>query len=321
MLETVSLPNGGTATSYPDHADLPARVVRVGQLVVDLAADGLRLRLALPRRDQLAATAIAAGSKLADTLPASIVLFLAVMAVSGDLPNANTIALLHYSAPQMLPPHVERRAENATLGEIRSFVREAITAGPQQHNVDTALRVPAGRWNVARAILLYGEELWRVRGTTAAWWGSSIINENPAAQGAILLHLATTAMEPVTSPIPVPLAAGRPGEAIIDYLAVAGGPDPIPADLYDRGMGATLPAVDALFFGNASEERAIGWQQATELSRLAISILRNIDRPAPRYVGQSLTVALPPDLLPKLGAFGVVGMRVYPRATGMYCDL
>ena len=212
-----------------------------------------------------------------------------------------------------------REAENHQ--EAAQLARDAGAGSDDiwQHNVEHALRVAAGRWNAARSILLYGEELWKLRGDVAAWWGSSQISDDPQdARAALLLHFASIALQPTTSPIPIPFTDGqKAGEAIIDYLAVAGGPDPIPGDIYTSGLGAIFPSQES-FLGGGPTERSIEWQQGVELSRLAVSLLHGVDRPAPRYVGQALTVALPPDLLPRLGAFGVVSIRVYPRSNGMY---
>lgn len=114
----------------------------------------------------------------------------------------------------------------------------------------------------------------------------------------------------------IPIAAdGNAAEAIIDWLALAGGPGEPPAEILPDGLGANI---EALGLDEVAVDRSMPLDQAHDLQRLAAILLSRVERPMPRYIGRPLDVMLSPSLLPRLALWKISGVRVIPHPRGMW---
>jgi hypothetical protein len=107
---------------------------------------------------------------------------------------------------------------------------------------------------------------------------------------------------------------------MIDFLSLAGGPEPIPLEIIPDGIGSAENSPRLAFTAPERDvsHLSLSAEHAAALRQLATFLLADTDRPLPRYLNQTLDLSLPPDLLPRLAAFGVSGIVVVPRRSGLY---
>jgi hypothetical protein len=290
----------------------PFRVLQVQRVAPTrylFAQGGQILTVNLQHSSQLVDACRQVGALIASRVELALLLLLAHTATSGSLPDGyDADTYERVIARQILKiVKVSYDEQPASRKEIERWINDSLAVGSE------AFQVPDEPWSLALVLCGIGRKLWTLRGAAAEWWGGNPITNEPGSIGQFLmLALSSTMLH--TAKLPIPFSENLvKNEALLDWLAIAAAPDDPPLDIIPAGLGANIESEFT-----RSVAPGLPWDQAKALRELATILLTRAARPTPRYIGKSLDITLTPDIVSRLAAWSIVGLRVVPHPRGLW---
>lgn len=273
--------------------------------------DGAIVDLTVSQRKNIWQAARHAGERIASEpdAPVDVLFVLAAMALLEEEPDQDVLMVAARFGQGDLNYQSDPRTVRLRDSEVRELVQSAISRRVN-------LEVPSNGWNIARALIMFGQELWKLKGDDARFYGGIDWTQDIAKFHVLMNGAGIVACtRKLQQSLPVPVSDRR--EALPDWLALAQGPEPIPPEIIPDGLGCDYKD-NPLVKENTDRGFDLPYEQGMILHTMSKTLLETADRPFPRYIGRMLEIAIDYRLIGQLAPWGIAAFRVIPHRRGLW---
>lgn len=309
-----------TITLQPAPPDI--RVMRWHQNTLTITLDGGCVNLAVASRADLPRAIHTSVTSLPPTTPFAVLLALAWIALNNRIPTRDAIdPFLSFSRTlaNVWGTEVDARYRpTAILSD--SITPEMTVLGGLQRFGDV---LPATPWTRAWWLVKVGRLLWRIDGIPAAAWGTlpiGAVHQIMERKTMMVVPLlAAWSGMPDDLPFAIAPDAVNTWDAWIDWSSLAYGPGPPPAIMRPRGLGHVTGGL--LETNPDPTLTQLSTERAQVLFDTAMHLLAQQQRPAPRYIDQTLQVLMPETVIPELRMWNIHALVIVPNPDGLWCSV